>query len=161
MRTNFSLRRMKIARAKRSRGTYSKSSSPKSLSSEWFSTRSPRKRSGKLSTNHENSTCDWWRRKKPAALSTGCMATRYRRSCGRRSVAKRNLQDVSNRSPFALWWTASESASHSRRWSTGASTHSFFPARSRGVWRPSMGRGWQRGPTSTTTGDCPARGPST
>ena len=57
---------------------------------------------------------------------------------------------IGSRSPS--WWTASESASLSRRWSIGASTRSFFPARSRGGWRQSVGRGSQRGRTSTTDG---------
>ena len=76
---------MRTARAKPSRGTCSRRSSPRCPSSAWCSTRSPRTRSAPPSTTPASSTSRWSTRRRPAASSTASTAGTSARCCGARS----------------------------------------------------------------------------
>ena len=119
--TSCSSQPMKIARARRSRGTCSTSSNPKFRSSGWFFTRSPKRPFSARRRTLAISTPRWSTRKKPDEFSTGSMATKCRRCCGARSVRVCRLAGCSPQPP--VWSSiASVSASLSSPPATGISS---------------------------------------
>ena len=75
----------RTARARPSRGTWSRCSTRRCRCAGWCSTRSPRRRSPRRSPTRARSTSTSSTRRRPAASSTGSTATRSARCCGRRS----------------------------------------------------------------------------
>ena len=99
---------MRTARARRSPGTCSRRCSPRSRSSGWCSTRSPRRPSSARPPPPATSTPGSSTPRRPAASSTGSTATRSARCCGARSRRACPPAACSRSRPA---WSSSASAS--------------------------------------------------